>query len=264
MSTFEAARLAKRVNTLDADDLYPVSDGQPMAETDEHANQMIYCRDALRGFFVGRMDVYVSGNNFLYWERGTPSAVISPDGYVCFGVSNEFRDTYKLWEVDGVTPSFVIEITSKKTQKEDGDKKKKIYQDILKVPEYFQFDVTSDYLNPNLQGWRLEKGKYRKISSANPREKNRLYSEVLGLFLVAEGRRMRFYDPVSQRFLLSYTEQAEQITSSAQALDFMERRVAMETQRAEQESEARLTAEAELARLRAEMDSLRQQLEQRQ
>ena len=264
MSTLELTHSLNLIYPQDEDDLYPVSDGQPMAETDEHADEMTYCKDALRGYFASRPTVYVSGNNFLYWERGTPSAVISPDLYVVFGPGSQQRDTYKLWLENDVTPAFVMEITSKKTQKEDQDKKKKIYQDILKVPEYFLFDVTGDYLNPNLQGWRLVRGKYRKIRPPKLREKNRLYSEILGLFLVAEGRIMRFYDPIAKRFLLSYTEQTEQIAYSAQALRFVERRAEQEAQRAEQEAEARRMAESELVRLKAEMDALRRQIETEQ
>ena len=253
MAALELVRGANRVRALDADDIYPVSDGQPMAETDEHADQMGYCRDALRLYFATRPNVYVSGNNFFYWEKGVPSAAISPDGYVCFGVENYLRDKYLLWEENGVTPSFVIEVTSKKTQREDKGKKWEIYQNILKVPEYFQFDVTGDYLNPNLQGWRLSRGKYRPIRPTRLREPNRLYSKVLGLFLVAEDRKLRFYDSVTKRYLLSYIEQADRIEAAAQTIDFMERRIA-------QELAARQEAEMELARIKAEMEALRGQI----
>lgn len=277
MSTLELVRAVKYSSELDEDVFYPVSDGEPMAETDEHADQMGYCKDALRLFFAARSDVYVSGNNFLYWEKGAPSSVISPDGYVCFGVENHLRDTYLLWEEKGVTPSFVLEVTSKKTQREDKGKKWNIYQDTLKVPEYFQFDVTGDYLNPNLQGWRLSRGKYRPIRPTSLREPNRLYSKALGLFLVAEGQKMRFYDPISKRYLLSYIEQAERIEASAQTIGSMERRMeqetqarqeaenlaAMEAQRAAKELEARQAAESELARMKAEMDALRRMMDQR-
>ena len=264
MSTLEAARSRRKIKTLDDDDLYPVSDGKPMAETDEHWQQMAYCVFVTKQFFANRPEVYVAGNNFLYWEQGVPSAVISPDGYVVFGVGNQLRDRYMLWEENGAAPAFVIEITSKKTKREDQGKKKTIYQDILKVPEYFQFDVTSDYLKPNLQGLRLEDGKYRRILPENPDEPNRLRSEILGLDLVAEGRRLRYYDPIEKRFLPSYGEQAEQAKAAAQKIDFMERRVTQEAQRAKQEAEARQAAETELARMKAEMDALRRQMERNQ
>ena len=89
---------------------------------------------------------------------------------------------------------------------------------------------------------------------------------------------MRFYDPVTKRYLLSYVEQAERIETAAQTLDFMERRVAQETQarheaenlaaleahRAQQESEARQAAETEMTRMKAELDALRRMIDQGQ
>ena len=33
-----------------------------------------------------RPDVYVSGNNFVYYEEGDPKKRVSPDCYVVFGV----------------------------------------------------------------------------------------------------------------------------------------------------------------------------------
>ena len=152
MAALELVRAVKYSSELDEEVFYPVSDGEPMAETDEHADQIGYCKDALRLFFTDRPNVYVSGNNFIYWEKGVPPAVISPDGYVCFDVANHLRDTYLLWEENGVMPSFVIEVTSKKTQREDKGKKWEIYQNILKVPEYFQFDVTRRLSKSKLAG----------------------------------------------------------------------------------------------------------------
>src|SRR5690242_11794024 len=96
----------------DDDDLYPISDGKPMAESDKHADLMTYVKDALRAFFADRPEVYVSGNNFLYYEQGNPRAVVSPDCYVAFGVGMRQRDTYMVWKEGGKLPDVVIEITS--------------------------------------------------------------------------------------------------------------------------------------------------------
>ena len=66
---------------------YPCSDGQPMAETPIHGECMMYVTYALRRCFRkrGRDDVYVGMNNFLYYERGNPRAVVAPDVYVVVG-----------------------------------------------------------------------------------------------------------------------------------------------------------------------------------
>ncbi len=68
---------------------YPTRDGKPMAETDKHAELAIYVREALKDHCRHRSDVYVSGNNFVFWQEGDSKARVSPDAYVVFGPSGE-------------------------------------------------------------------------------------------------------------------------------------------------------------------------------
>lgn len=103
--------------------VYPTRDGKPMAETDKHRRLMMYVIDALTVYFADRSDVYVSGNNFVFWEEGNPRARISPDAYVVYGVSPEARDSYMAWNEGDRLPSVVFELTSRKTQREDTDTK---------------------------------------------------------------------------------------------------------------------------------------------
>lgn len=102
---------------------YPPSDGKPMAETQKHVNQIIHTISALDIFFADHPDVYVAGNNFVYWEEGNPKARISPDAYVVFGVPKILRDFYKAWEEGGKLPNVIFEFTSKSTRHEDTRKK---------------------------------------------------------------------------------------------------------------------------------------------
>ena len=44
-----------------------------------------------------------------------------------------------------------IEITSNTMRREDEKKKFVLYRDVLRVPEYFQFDPTEDYLKPPMR-----------------------------------------------------------------------------------------------------------------
>src|SRR5207248_958988 len=154
----------------------------PMAGTDKHCDTMIYTREALKVYFADRPEVYISGNNFLYWQEGNPRKCVSPDCYVVFGVGMRQRDCYKAWEEGGKLPDVVIEFTSKKTKKEDTQTKRPLYERELKVPEYFLFDPTGDYLQPRLQGYRLVQGEYVPLELVD----NRLYIEQLGLELVQE------------------------------------------------------------------------------
>ena len=218
---------------------YPVSDGKPMAETDKHLLLMLYCIGALKLFFAEQPNFYVAGNNFLYWEEGNPKARISPDCYVVFGAENRLRDSYKAWEEGGRLPSVVFEFTSKKTRHEDVKKKRPLYEQVLKVAEYFQFDPTGDYLKPRLQGFRLRGGPYEPI----PLVGDRLYSEQLGLELVMEGERLRFWDPVKGEWLLSVAELSLARAAAEQAREFAERRAEAEARARVEETQARESAE---------------------
>ena len=98
---------------------YPTSDGEPMAETDAHRIQMtdalIY---PLKEYFRDTPDVYVSGNLLIYYEEGNPCASVAPDVFVVFGVPDEKRSSYKIWEEKQV-PSVVFELTSESTRQKD-------------------------------------------------------------------------------------------------------------------------------------------------
>ena len=228
---------------------YPTGDGKPMAEDEPHLNLMNYSIPALRYRLRNRPDVYVAGNNFLYYEEGNPKARVSPDCYVALGVEPKGRRRfYKVWEENGIAPAVIFEFTSKKTKKEDLTIKKSLYEQVLRVQEYFQFDPTGDYLKPRLQGQRLHEGVYQPIEL----REGRMFSEQLGLELVIEGENLRFYDPANGEWLRTY-EQAE-----TQRLA-QEQRAQAEAQRAEAADQRAETAEAELARLRAEIEALRQQ-----
>ena len=191
---------------------YPCSDGQPMAETDLHASCMVYVASALRWWFRkhGRDDVYVGSNNFLYYERGNPRAVVAPDVYVVVGAPAGLRDTYLLWN-EPKGPDFVLEVTSASTRGDDERRKRGVYA-ALGVSEYFLYDPRGEYLAPPLQGWRLDEGAYRAVPAATVLSSRgvAVASEVLGLELrdEREARMVRLRDPATGQDLLTYEEVA--------------------------------------------------------
>ena len=137
---------------------YPESDGKPMGETGVHVDVMLAVLAMLRRHYSGNDRVAVLANMFLYYKEGDPRKVVCPDVFVTLNVpSNTKRRTFKLWE-EGKGPDLVIEITSKKTRKEDLHKKFDLYRDVLGVREYFLFDPLEEYLEPSLQGFRLTAG----------------------------------------------------------------------------------------------------------
>jgi Uma2 family endonuclease len=168
---------------------YPTSDGKPMAETDWHRDLMNQLITTLQRHFAAQRRVYVSGNLLLFYEKGNRRHV-SPDVFVVRGVPNHQRPNYLLWE-EGRAPQFVIEVTSSSTRNEDVRTKRALYQDVLKVREYFLFDPDADYLDPPLQGNRLGKAGYRPIPAVD----GRLPSQVIGLHLERAGRALRLWSP---------------------------------------------------------------------
>jgi len=228
---------------------YPDTDGEPMAETDFQYKYLVYCRDSLDFHFQADPQVYVSGNLLIYYEKGNPRKSISPDVFVTFGIPKHDRPIYKVWE-EGKMADVVIEITSKTTEKKDRIFKSSLYSR-LGVKEYFLYDPTGDYLDPALQGfWLDEDGSYQEIGANQEAEVLKLESYLLKLELHLEHGRLRLYNPDTQIYLKTYSEEktarfeAEMVAKSA-------------AERAETETQARLEAEmvAKSAIERAEVET---------
>ena len=178
---------------------YPETDGEPMAETDTHRDIMMDLISELTEFYKDNPIVYVSGNLLLYYREGDPKKSLSPDVFVVKGIEKKKRPIYKLWE-EGKMPDVVIEITSKTTRHEDLRNKKGLYE-VLGVKEYFIFDPFSEYLNPNLKGYRRTGDKFHPIQG-------RIISEILGLELIVEEESLRLGEIFSRKKLLTPRETA--------------------------------------------------------
>jgi Uma2 family endonuclease len=190
--------------------IYPDTDGSPMAESDPARDYLIYSVEALSIYFQNRDDIYVSGNLFIYYKQGVPSAVVAPDVFVIFGVPNKKRLSYKVWEENNKAPDFILEITSLTTQENDEQEKPLKYAQ-MGVREYFQYDPTGDYLQPPLKGSRLVNNGYQPIpETILPDGVLSIHSQVLGLDLRLIEGKLRFYNPQIGKKLLSHqeTEQA--------------------------------------------------------
>jgi Uma2 family endonuclease len=240
-------RRSKTVRSID----YPTSDGKPMAETRLHMQVMIDIIQALEDHFAADPMLLVGGNQLLCYEEGNRRRHVSPDVYIIRGVSKlPLRENILPW-VEGKAPDVIMEITSKTTRREDQTKKHTIYRDLLKIPEYFQFDPTEDYLKPSLQGVRLIGNNYEPIIAVD----GRLPSEILGLHLERSGNFLKLWDPARRSWLLTpgerVKEQEQLAEQQRQRAEAAERREAMERQ----------TAEVAQQRLAAEIERLRLELE---
>lgn len=207
-------------------------DGIPM-ESDWHRAAMNLLIEIIVYLWRGRKDYYVGGNMFIYFD---PDQVRTrnfrgPDFFVVKGVrdNTRWREAWVLWEEEGLGPNVVVELTSQSTLTEDTGPKKDIYEQILRVPEYFCYDPETE----TLLGWRLQGGHYVDLQA---NEKGWLWSEELetwvgtwyGEFLGRPNLWLRFFGR-DENLLLTGQEA---------------------------EAEARRSAEAELERLKAQLKAL--------
>ena len=242
---------------------YPSSDGKPMAENDAQRSAIMYGIGALMRHFRDRRNVYVSGDLLLYYEEGNPRVSIAPDVFVVFGVEKRERLNYKLWE-EGRAPSFVLEVASPSTWRDDLGRKRSVYAR-LGVREYWQYDPTGGYLPARLQGERLTRSGYvRQPALTAPDGALTLRSETLALELrAAPGREMRFRDPATGDDLRSHDEEAAGRLAAETRVAAAETRAAAAAEDRATESAARLAAEARATAAEARMAELEALLRKR-
>ena len=237
---------------------YPCSDGVAMSETDFQARAVIDARHFLKTHFRDRPDVYVSGNIFVYYERGNPRRSVSPDILVSFGVERRDRRTYRTWE-EGKAPDFVLEVVSTRTARKDLNAKRELYAG-LGVREYFLFDPAGELMQPALQGYRLDWGRYEPLAALEPLV---VKSVVLGLDLMVDGRaQLRMRDAVTGEKLPSAEEEAAgrraaqaRAEEEAAARRLAEVRAEEAESRAEEEARTRREFEARVGELEALLQS---------
>ena len=222
----------------DTADLYPDTDGKPIAASDFHLEILIWLLQTLRAYFAQMPDVYVSGDILTYYTEGNPRAVVAPDVLVSFGIGQKRRHTYKVWE-EGKVPDFVMEFSSKTTYQNDLTDKMELYA-ALGIPNYLLYDAEALYLPSPLMGFQLVKGGYVPIP---PGVDGGVHSDILGLDFHIRERRLGVYDPVAERWLQTPAEQHAARAENAET-------------RAAQEALARQKVEAELERLREQLARL--------
>ena len=196
----------------------------------------------------------VIGEMPVGWNLSQQSGLLYPDLMIAFNVNTKEAIALQGFGIDyqGKPPEFVLEVASSRTALNDYTTKRKGYA-AFGIPEYWRFDPTGNKRYPvPLAGDRLVNGEYQPITIVQT-DQDRYWghSDALNLDLCWEYGQLRWYDPVSQTYLLTHDESEEQ-------------RIAAETQR-DAEREVRLTAETQLnaerdARIAAE--SRAQQLEQ--
>ena len=210
-------------------------------ETPRHRQQMNLLIETLSLHWADRSDFFAGGNMFLYFslEQVRGRDFRGPDFFVVLGVPERERKSWVVWQ-EGRAPDVIIELLSESTATVDKGEKKQVYQDVLRVPEYFWYDPFSG----ELAGFHLSDGTYEEIA---PDASGRLPSRRLGLLLV---RWQGTYAGTEALWLRWATPDGALLPTSIERLEAERQRAETERRRAEAErqrteTERRRAEEAE-------------------
>ena len=182
---------------------YPDSDGKPMSDNTLQWDTIAYVVQALRGWFLARLDVFVAGDLLWYYEEGNPKARVAPDGLVAFGRPPGYRGSYLQWVEDGVCPQVVLEVLSPKNTATEMQRKYALYAR-LGCLEYYLIDP----YDKAIVGFERRGDGLTFISDAVGR-----HSPMLGLVLSFDDEVFRFVDPKGG-VLISGIEGIEQVAEA--------------------------------------------------
>lgn len=99
---------------ITSSNLYPDSDGQPMADNTLQYQWIVRLVENLKHLLAGQ-NAFAAGD--LLWypvevERGQKVPVQAPDAMVVFGRPEQYRGSYQQWKEDNIAPQVVFEILS--------------------------------------------------------------------------------------------------------------------------------------------------------
>lgn len=225
-------------------------DGEPM-ESARHRQQGNLLLETLNLLWQGRDDFYAGGSMFLYFSETQvkKNQFRGPDFFLVLRTTRRERKAWVLWKEDGQAPDLVVELLSPSTEAMDRGPKMRVYEQLLRVPDYILYDPWTG----TLEAYRLLHGSYAPLQ---PDADGRLSLPQLGLSLaIWHG----IYQMIEAPWLRWYTMEGELLPTEAEARLQVEQRAAAESQRAAAESQR---AAAEI-RARIEAEERARALEQR-
>ncbi len=220
-------------------------DGEPLESNRHRIGMNVLIRSLLQGY-ADRDDFFTGGNMFIYFssEQVKNRDFRGPDFFAVLNVDGtKERQGWVIWEENGRYPDVIVELISPSTAQEDKGRKKGIYEQTFRTPDYFLYDP----FDPNsLQGWHL--GADQSYHPLDPNERGWLWCRTLGYWLGTwEGTIdretaiwARFYDtegnlvPLPEEAAQQQAEAAQQQAEAAQQqLNLTQEALAAERQRAE-------------------------------
>lgn len=243
----KAIELVEQIEVLEFPPDLPEEDGEPL-ESNWHRIQINLLVDLTHQLWSFRDDYFVAGNMFVYFSARQASRheYRGPDFFLVKEVAPKpERRSWKTWEEEGRFPDLIVELLSPTTATVALTTKKRLYERTFRTPEYFAYDKDTR----QLYGWRLGEGLV--YHSLLPNERGWLWSEELQVWLGEwEGEYERMFS-----VWLRFYNGSEQLVPTGEEAQAAARREA--EVRVAQEAEKLREAEAEVARLRAELAKLR-------
>ncbi|MBE9246006.1 Uma2 family endonuclease [Microcystis aeruginosa LEGE 00239] len=189
---------------------------EPPLESDLHLQQITILIGCLERLWQQRTNYYASGNLTIYYneEQLKKRDFCGPDFFVVLDTEKRPRKSWVVWGEGGKYPNVIVEILSPSTANIDRNKKKNLYQNTFRTPNYFWFDPES----LELQGFRLIAGQYQAIAA---NENGYLWSEQLELYLGIFDRKLRYFTVDGQ--LVRTPQEAELEQRQAKEQIFLEK-----------------------------------------
>ncbi len=217
------------------DEIYYPEEEEDVTGTDEHLSWIFLLRENLR-LLLGGPHCYVGGDIFWYPVQGRPDIKVSPDTLVVFGRPQGQRRTWQNWKEAGLGPQVTIEVLSVVNKEPRGRRilaDKVVFFEDHGVQEYIELDPEE----PSIEVWLRTSAGLMPLG-----RQHHWYSERLGLTFKTDTGELKAFGPEG-RPLLTLEDLANQATAEAS-------RAGAEASRAD-------LAEAEVARLTAELQRLR-------
>lgn len=221
----------------DLSDIYPESDGQPMAEGTTQYRWIVIIKGGLDIQYRDDANVFVAGDLFWYPVEGQTAIRVAPDVLVALGRPRAERRSYLQWMEDNVSPQVVFEILSPGNTKQEMEEKFAFYQR-YGVEEYYLYDPEER----RLDGWRRTAARLTPIPQMDG-----WISPLLGIRFDMSTAELRIFSREGRQFvdvpiLDAQREQAEREAEQARQ---------QAEQARQQEAEASARAERLAAQLRA-------------
>ena len=229
------------------EDELQTGDGEPM-ESARHRYQLQLLDETLRDHWHERDDFFSGGNMFVYFSETQVrrNDFRGPDFFVVCDTTKRERKAWVVWMEEGKTPDVVVELLSESTAAADRGEKKRIYERVLKVPEYYLYDPFKE----DFEAYALATARYE---SAEPDAQGRYTSRALGLKL---GKWRGTYEGIEATWIRWHTPEGqliptrgERADNEARRADDEARRADDEARRADDEAQRRREAEARIAEL---------------